>query len=348
LLEPSNSRAPQSGSTTAGRTKRASNNSEGNFDRLFGTVRGSRPSSGLLLIDRDRIETAAQPRQEFDAEQLEALAASIRERREAGEGVEGTGILQPLLVAALPDERFRLIAGERRLRASGIVGLPQVPAVVVPLRADQVLVTQLIENLQRAALSPLEEAKSVALLTSEQGLSIRGIAQALGKDRGWVQNRARLQKVGEDVRAMVSKRHDSLPHAFEIEAIADPDLRGALITLTLEGAGVAEIRRRIADTNTSKTDQTPQDDKPPKAEVEPRVSFQNDTRGDNPQQVEGPTKRGSHTNLIPDALVPATHLAAEAARLLQNLSLTPEYRSQVSRQLDELQKQVEIMRAIIE
>lgn len=221
------------------------NRSSNNFDRLFGTAQGSRQSSSLLLIDRERIETGPQPRRDFAPDELAGLAASIRDLRARGQGVEGTGILQPLIVSALPQERFRLIAGERRLRASALAEVLQVPAVVVPLRADGLLVTQLVENLQRADLSPLEEADAVAQLAEEQGLSVRGIAEALGKDRGWVQNRVRLRKAAPDVRELLSQRRDSIPHAFEIERVSDPKVRASLIEIALAGASVAEVRRRI-------------------------------------------------------------------------------------------------------
>jgi ParB family chromosome partitioning protein len=234
-----------------GSTARSSNQSNRNIGTLFGTAQGSRQASSLFLVDRDRIQVGAQPRQEFAPEDLESLANSIRELRAKGEGVEGTGILQPLLVTALPDGRFQLIAGERRWRASGIAGLPQVPVVVGRVAAPDVLITQLIENLQRADLSPLEEAQAVSRISAARGLSVRDLAKELGKNRGWVENRLKLLKVGEDVRAMLQARPDSIPHAFEIDNVTQAKLREQLIALVLDGVSVARVRQRIDESRST-------------------------------------------------------------------------------------------------
>lgn len=338
-------------------SKRSPNRAANNFDRLFGTAQGSRQSSGLLLIDRERIETGPQPRQDFAPDELDSLAASIRDLRAKSEGVEGTGILQPLLVCALPGQKFRLIAGERRLRASALAGLTALPAVVVPLRADGLLVTQLVENLQRADLSPLEEADAVAQLAQDQEMSVRGIAASLGKDRGWVQNRLRLRKVGPDVREMLSRRRDSIPHAFEIEAVSHPELRATLIELAAAGASIAEIRRRIQSASLSAPAEVLSRD------AEAKVSFQNDTSNENERASnekglsDSASKSGNQRrnqkglvphDLVADALQPATALLAEAGRVLQNARLSPDDRLRVVGHLDALEKHLCGLREAVE
>lgn len=198
-----------------------------------------------MLLGRDQIQTAPQPRTQFDADKLEGLAQSIREQRANGAGIEGTGILQPLIVTALEGNLFQLVAGERRLRASELAGLSQLPCIVVGSEGATVW-AQLIENLQRQDLMPIEEARALGELIKEGNLSIRDASQKLGKDRGWVQNRVKLLKCAPDILQMVEQRSDSLPHAFEIEVVQDAQQRQRLITATLEGVSVAELRRRIA------------------------------------------------------------------------------------------------------
>ena len=316
--------------------------SANNFDRLFGAAKGQSKTGGLLLIDRNRIQTAAQPRQSFSNKELRDLADSIRTLREKGEGVEGTGILQPLLVAADEDGNYRLIAGERRLRAASEAGLKQVPAVVVPTRANQVLTIQLIENLQRADLPPLDEARALGRLIEEQGLSIRDAARALGKERGWVQNRVRLLKVADDVRAMVEQRPDSIPHAFEIEGVIDLDLRATLIQETLDGASATRIRQFIAEKTVSSQHDAREPDKA-------NVSFQNDRQANDIGVGVGTAKSSGEgqPNAIISALEPANAFAAEAARLLKKAKLTPDHRAEVQVQLDSLERTVTQLRKLI-
>ena len=229
---------------------KTANHSKTNADRLFGAVANAENGhsvAGLMLLDPHRIETAAQPRTQFDDTSLSELANSISERREKLEGVEGTGILQPLLVSSPQTGTYRLIAGERRLRAARKLNLPFVPAVIVPDNPRERLVSQLVENLQRANLNPLEEGHALTAWMRENKVSVREAAVALGKDKNYISNRIRLTKMGEDVQQMVSTRADALIHAQLIEGVSDPKRRQQLIaSVTKKGISVAELRELIS------------------------------------------------------------------------------------------------------
>src|SRR5678816_3588487 len=141
----------------------------------------------------------------MDATQLEELAASIREH----------GVLQPILVRPLADNEFQLIAGERRWRASMAAGMATIPALVEDIDDDTALEISIIENLQREDLSPLDEAAMYDRMVREHGYSVRRLAQKLGKDKGYLENRMRLADAPEEIRELVSLRKDTLSHAYE-------------------------------------------------------------------------------------------------------------------------------------
>ncbi len=137
----------------------------------------------------------SQPRQEFDREELEQLAASIREH----------GILQPLLVRAQGTGGYELIAGERRWRAAGLAGLTQVPIVVQELSDEDEsgLTLALVENLQRSDLNPIEMATAFQRL-AEVGWTQERIAAQVGKSRTAVANSLRLRQLSPAIQSMLA------------------------------------------------------------------------------------------------------------------------------------------------
>ena len=162
---------------------------------------------GVRTIPVDRIESnPQQPRLIFDVDALDELSASIREH----------GVLQPILVRPLGNNRYQLIAGERRWRASKEAGLATIPALVEELDDDTALEISIIENLQREDLSPLDEASMYDRMVREHGYSIRKLAEKLGKDKGYLENRLRLADAPEEIRELVSVRKDTLSHAYEL------------------------------------------------------------------------------------------------------------------------------------
>ena len=193
--------------------------------------------SNVRHIQVDHIEpNPDQPRLAFDEATLAELAASVREH----------GVLQPVLVRPLPGNRFQLVAGERRWRASKLAGLETIPALVEELDDDTALEIAVIENLQREDLSPLDEATIYDRMIREHGYSVRKLAQKLGKDKGYLENRLRLADAPEEVRQLVSVRKDTLSHAYELLKVDDPKRRRRLAEQVARGElSLVRLRERI-------------------------------------------------------------------------------------------------------
>lgn len=144
-----------------------------------------------------------QPRQDFDEEELQALADSI----------ETHGIIQPLTVRELPSGYYQIIAGERRWRAARMANLSDIPAIVIEADDKKVKELALIENLQRQDLNPVEEAMGYQSLMQEYGLTQEDAAKRVGKSRPAVANALRLLNLNPEVLEMVRQGKLSAGHA---------------------------------------------------------------------------------------------------------------------------------------
>ena len=153
-----------------------------------------------------------QPRRKFDQAAIEDLAASLREK----------GVLQPLLVRAVDEDMFEIIAGERRWRAAQAAMLHEVPVIVRTLDDREALELALIENLQREDLSPLEEADGFRRLMDEFSHTQEELAKVLGKSRSHVANMMRLLGLPDPVKALLESGHLSAGHARALVTAADP------------------------------------------------------------------------------------------------------------------------------
>ena len=183
-------------------------------------------SVGVRMVPLDRIESnPEQPRLAFNQETLDELAASIREH----------GVLQPILVRPRGPNRYQLIAGERRWRASKIAGVETIPALIEDIDDDTALEISIIENLQREDISPLDEAAMYDRMLREHGYSIRKLAEKLGKDKGYLENRLRLADAPVEIRELVSLRKDTLSHAYELMKVEDPKKRRRLAEQVARG-----------------------------------------------------------------------------------------------------------------
>ena len=185
-----------------------------------------------------------QPRRSFVQAELEELAASIAEN----------GLLQPVVVrAAAGADSYELIAGERRLRAVGILGWDEVPVIVRDASDRTLLVLALVENLQREALNPLEEAEGYASLGEQFDMKQADIAAAVGKDRSTVANLLRLLKLPVSVRRLVERGSLSAGHARALLAVDDP-VRVAELgqQAAKEGWSVREVERSVNGTSRKK------------------------------------------------------------------------------------------------
>jgi len=202
-----------------------------NIHRLFDEAQATDLAPGIVSLIESRATHAqirevpvskilpnpAQPRLSYDEESLTELASSIREH----------GVLQPILVRPA-GSKFELIAGERRWRASGMAERETIPAIVVEFDEQTALEVSIIENLQREDVSPLEEAAMFRKMTETFGYSVRQLAQKVGKDKGYVENRLRLTDAPADVRELVSLRKDTISHAYELMKIGDERKRRRL------------------------------------------------------------------------------------------------------------------------
>ncbi|MCI9544778.1 MAG: ParB/RepB/Spo0J family partition protein [Acutalibacter muris] len=173
------------------------------LDAIF-AENSSLEGEGTVTVRIDDIEpNRDQPRKEFNSAALAELAESIAQH----------GVLQPLLLRPMVSGGYRIVAGERRWRASRMAGLQEVPAVVREMTDGEEMLFALIENLQREDLNPLEEAKGYQQLIDVQGMTQEEAAAAVGKSRPAVANALRLLNLPEDIQAMVEKGEISAGHA---------------------------------------------------------------------------------------------------------------------------------------
>ncbi|GBD57668.1 ParB/RepB/Spo0J family partition protein [Gluconobacter wancherniae] len=190
---------------------------------LARTTRGTGQVPQPATLSIDVMEPSPfQPRQDMDPERLAELADSIRSR----------GVLQPILVRPDPQnpERYQIIAGERRWRASQLAGLHSVPVHVRALDDTDAMAAALVENLQRADLNPIEEAEGLQRLVTDYTLTQEELAGAVGKSRPHITNTMRLLNLPAEVRQHVRKGELSAGHARALLAYPDP-VAGAKIVL---------------------------------------------------------------------------------------------------------------------
>lgn len=168
-----------------------------------------------------------QPRMEFDQEALNDLADSIKAQ----------GVMQPIVVRSVSDDRFEIVAGERRWRASQIAGLDSIPALVRDISDEAAIAMALIENIQRENLNPLEEARALKRLQTEFDLSQQEVANAVGKSRPVIANLLRLLSLELG--------------AAELLETGQIDAGHAKVLLALEGSQQVIAARRVADAKLS-------------------------------------------------------------------------------------------------
>jgi ParB family chromosome partitioning protein len=162
---------------------------------------------------------------------------SFRDLEELADAIRVQGFVSRLRVRPAPGEPgfFQLVYGERRLRAARLAELPVVPCEVAEHSDDELIEIGLAENIQRRDLDPLEEAEAFQMFIDERGYSVRRLAERIGKDKGYVEDRLALLRTPEDVRGMVAERPDSLRAAREIAKVPDPSTRRDLIAGVVEG-----------------------------------------------------------------------------------------------------------------
>jgi ParB family chromosome partitioning protein len=199
--------------------------------------RSPTPSDGgTLRIPLDHIDpNPTQPRIDFQSAHLQELADSIRVH----------GVIQPLIVRQKGD-RYELIAGERRWRASRLAGLTEVPAVVRDEANDRMLEVALIENIQREDLNAIETAQAFDRLAREFQLSHEEIGRRTGKDRATITNLIRLLKLPKDVQILIAERRLSMGQARAILGLPSEDLQRSVAEKAVsQGLSVRQVERTV-------------------------------------------------------------------------------------------------------
>ena len=178
-----------------------------------------------------------QPRTRMDQDALKELAESIKTQ----------GVIQPILVRPVADNKYEIIAGERRWRASRIAGLQTVPVVIRDIPDNQALAVALIENIQREDLNPLEEAQGIQRLTNEFGLTHQSAAEALGRSRTAVTNLLRLLELAPPVRDLLAEGKLDMGHARALLVL--PALKQVELAneIAAKGMTVREVEKRVSE-----------------------------------------------------------------------------------------------------
>ena len=196
----------------------------------------ARPSSSVIPIPVDDIDpNPVQPRSTFDAESLRELAASIR----------ADGVLQPVLVRA-DGNRYTLVVGERRLKASKIAGLATVPAIVREFEPDKILEVTLVENIQRENLNPIEIAAALDRMSADLHLTHEELAVRTGMSRTSITNHLRLLKLPPAVRRLVEQGKLQMGHARPLLALERPaDQQSLAERAATAGLSVRDVEREV-------------------------------------------------------------------------------------------------------
>ena len=187
------------------------------LDALISTE-GVRPqgSSTINEIPISQIEANPnQPRREFDSEALQELATSIRE----------IGIIQPITLRQIDDNRFQIIAGERRWRASQIAGLTAIPAYIRTISDESIMEMALVENIQREDLNAIEIALAYQHLLENDGMTQEKVSERVGKSRAAIANYLRLLRLPAQIQLSLQKKEIDMGHARALLSLDSPSLQ---------------------------------------------------------------------------------------------------------------------------
>ncbi len=184
-----------------------------------------RTESQILMVPQgDILPNPNQPRKRFDYDELEGLAQSIR----------ANGILQPLIVRALENGKYELVAGERRLRAARLTGLTKVPCVVSDISETDSAIFAVLENLQRQDLDYFEEAEALAILVSDYHMGQDELCKKLGKAQSTISNKLRLLKLSDEMRYQISRAGLSERHARALLSLNDEVQRARALAIIID------------------------------------------------------------------------------------------------------------------
>ncbi len=179
-----------------------------------------------------------QPRKKFDDAEIQALADSILEH----------GVIQPIIVRPLPDERYQIVAGERRWRACKMAGLTEIPIIVRELTDADTAKIALIENIQRSDLNPVEEAAAYKQLIDQFGMTQDEVAKMVGKSRSVIANSVRLLNLPDEIQDMLKNDRLSVGHAKALVGVDDVDFMIEMARKAADGLlTVRNIEKLVSD-----------------------------------------------------------------------------------------------------
>lgn len=200
------------------------------------TIQGAARDGEMRDIPVDLIQRGKyQPRRDIDQEALEELASSIKVQ----------GVMQPIVVRPISDEKFEIIAGERRWRATQLAGLDSIPAMVRDVPDEAAVAMALIENIQREDLNPIEEAIALQRLQQEFELTQQQVAEAVGKSRTTVTNLLRLMSLRDDVRRMMEHGDLEAGHGKALLGLPEEQQSAAAKSVVGKGLSVRQTEALV-------------------------------------------------------------------------------------------------------
>lgn len=189
-----------------------------------------------------------QPRKEFDEERLDELADSIKKH----------GLIQPITVRYIGEKRFELISGERRLRASKLAGIDEIPAYIREADDEQSMAFALIENIQREELNPLEVALGYKRLLEEFDYTQAEVANRVGKNRTTVTNMLRLLGLPDFIQAALASNEISVGHARALITVENKSAQQKLLTKIIKlGWSVRQVEEAVRGLSSASTKKKP-------------------------------------------------------------------------------------------
>lgn len=207
------------------------------LDALLGDDNDAVDQQGeLQKVALDKLQPGKyQPRTHMDEESLNALAASIKSQ----------GLMQPILVRAITDDKWEIIAGERRWRAAQIAGLLEVPVLIKTVPDEAALVMALIENIQREDLNPVEEAVGMQRLIDQFGMTHLSAADAVGRSRSAVTNLLRLLNLEASVQALLMANQIDMGHARALLILNPVQQAQLALEIVQKNMSVRETEKQV-------------------------------------------------------------------------------------------------------
>lgn len=182
----------------------------------------------------------SQPRFKFNKDALRELADSISEH----------GLIQPIVVKPLTSGKYKIIAGERRFRASKMAGLPEVPVIIKDIDESEIMELALVENLQREDLSALEEAKGYKALMDAHNFTQENVSKTIGKSRSYIANALRLLNLPDSVMEKLEAEEISAGHARTLLSLNSPEDIGQALKITVsQGLSVRQLEELVKKMN---------------------------------------------------------------------------------------------------